>query len=183
MATAIKETMDPWVRDHDVLKDGNIREHLLMVDVRTPAEYAEVHIPGSLNVPLGDFPGNIGLVKERGIDKQVVLMCRTQNRAMQAYEQMVRAGVPDCHVLEGGISGWVKANHPVLEGRKAISLDRQVRMMAGGLIVIGAVLGFALDPWWHLLPAFVGAGLFYAGMTDSCMMGMLLARLPYNRKS
>lgn len=182
MTTAIKEMGYPLVKDQDVLSEGFIRESLLVVDVRTPAEFAEMHVPGALNVPLSDLTRWMEVVKAHAIDKQVVVMCRTQNRAKLAYEQMVKAGVQGCQILEGGMATWAEANHPVIHGPKAISLERQVRMVAGGLIVVGAVLGFALDPWWHVLSAFVGAGLVHAGFTDSCMMGMLLTRLPFNRR-
>jgi len=181
MAVTITEKRYPWVRDLDVLNNGSIREDLLIVDVRTPAEFAEAHIPGSLNVPLGGLPRSIEGVKRMSLGKQVVLMCRTQNRAKLAYEQLVEAGVQDCHVLEGGITKWMEANHRVIRGKNTISLERQVRMVAGALVALGVLLGVTVHPWFHTVPAVVGVGLFHAGLTDSCYMALALARFPYNK--
>ena len=88
----------------------------------------------------------------------------------------------NCHLLEGGIHAWKAAGHPVVQGRRGISLEGQVRMVAGVLIVIGVILGVAVNPWFLVLPAGVGAGLFHAGYTDSCLMGLALAKLSFNRR-
>jgi hypothetical protein len=84
-------------------------------------------------------------------------------------------------VLEGGLVAWQEAGHPVVEGKAHVSLERQVRIAAGALACIGGVLAVAVSPWFGLLPAFIGAGLVYAGVTDRCGMAMVLAKLPYNR--
>ena len=183
MALTITENVYPWVGHHEVFKHGQVQEDLLVVDVRTSAEYAEIHIPGSWNVPLADLPHCLEDVRARAAGKSVVLMCRTQNRAKLAYDQLRLAGMEQCLILEGGMVKWAEAHLPVLHGAKTVSLERQVRMAAGALIVVGFLLGIVIHPGWHVLPAMVGVGLFYAGLTDSCMMGMLLARLPFNRRA
>ena len=180
----MKMTIDnvyPWVRQEDVMANGALRKDLCMVDVRTPSEFGEMHIPGALNIPLADLRMKVDVVKIQAQGNPVVLMCRTQNRATMAYEQLEKAGVPNCHVLEGGMAAWDEAKHPVVRGQKGMSLERQVRMLAGAVIVLGVLLGFVIHPWLHVFPAVVGAGLFHAGMTDSCMMAMLLSKLPFNR--
>jgi hypothetical protein len=86
-------------------------------------------------------------------------------------------------VLDGGVEGWTAAGRPVKRGRKTISLERQVRIAAGAMALVGAVLGFLVHPAWNVIPAFVGAGLIFAGVTDWCGMAMVLARMPWNNMS
>ena len=64
-----------------------------------------------------------------------------------------------------------------------MSLERQVRIAAGTLAAAGGFLALLVSPWFAAIPAFVGTGLVFAGVTDTCAMGLLLARLPYNRTS
>jgi hypothetical protein len=85
------------------------------------------------------------------------------------------------HVLEGGVNGWIAAGQPVVRGPERVSLERQVRIVAGGLAAVGSALALAVSPWFALLPAFIGSGLVVSGLTNTCTMGLLLARLPYNR--
>ena len=83
--------------------------------------------------------------------------------------------------VEGGTTACVEAGLPVVRGKKAISLERQVRIAAGLLVLLGVLLGFLVHPVLFGLSAFVGAGLVFAGVTDFCGMGMLLARMPWNQ--
>ena len=62
-----------------------------------------------------------------------------------------------------------------------MSLERQVRIAAGLLVVIGSALGAFVDQRWIGLAAFVGTGLIFAGVTDTCGMAMLLGKLPWNQ--
>jgi hypothetical protein len=112
-------------------------------------------------------------------ERELVLVCRTGARARLAASQLPGFRT---RVLEGGLVAWQEAGHPVVEGRAHMSLERQVRVAAGALACTGGVLAVAVSPWFGLLPAFVGAGLVYAGITDRCGMAMLLAKLPYNRR-
>ncbi|MEN9247837.1 MAG: DUF2892 domain-containing protein, partial [Gloeomargarita sp. GMQP_bins_69] len=63
-----------------------------------------------------------------------------------------------------------------------ISLFRQVQIVAGSLVLLGTILGATVSPWFLLLSGFVGAGLVFAGVTNTCALGMLLAKLPYNQR-
>lgn len=83
--------------------------------------------------------------------------------------------------VEGGTLAWEGAGLPVVRGRRVISLERQVRIAAGALVVAGVLLGWLVHPAFLGLSAFVGAGLVFAGVTDTCGMGLLLARMPWNR--
>ena len=179
--TTVEEKVYPWVRAQDILQDGKVRMDFQLVDVRTPAEFGEVHVPGALNVPLADVASHLSELKAKSEQGPIVLMCRTKNRIKLAYDQLNQFGVNNCHLLEGGIVAWKVAGHPVVQGERAISLEGQVRMVAGAMIVLGVILGVTVNPWFLAIPAGVGAGLFQAGYTDSCLMGTILAKLPFNR--
>ncbi len=157
---------------------------LPLVDVRTPVEFAEVHVPAARNEPLDRFDpaqlfGPGGLPK----DQPVYILCRSGARAAKAADKMVRAGLTNGVVVTGGTLAWQEAGLPVERGTvKVISLERQVRIVAGSLVVTGVVLAQLVNPWFIGLSAFVGAGLVFAGITDFCGMGLLLARLPWNSR-
>jgi rhodanese-related sulfurtransferase len=147
----------------------------LVIDVRMPAEYRAVHLEPSRCVPLDELAGRR---RELPRDRELVLVCRTGARARLAAAEL---GDFRTRVLDGGLVAWQEAGHPVVEGKAHVSLERQVRIAAGALACAGGVLAATVSPWFGLLPAFVGGGLVYAGVTDRCGMAMLLARLPYNR--
>ncbi len=182
MTKSLREMEFRWIRSHEIVDASRRQVERILVDVRTPGEFEEAHIPDSTNVPLADLEQVLADLERKAQDKQVVLVCRTHNRVKVAFNHLVQAGLTNCHMLEGGITGWIADGHPVIRGRKAISLERQVRMVVGVLVVIGAAMGAFLSPWFFIVPAAVGAGLFHAGLTDSCFMGMVLAQLPFNRK-
>lgn len=156
------------------------RPDVRLLDVRTPGEYEAVHIHGAYNVPL-DTLGEHGEEIRATVNEPVVLVCQSGARARRAEEALRSAGMPNLHVLDGGVNGWVAAGNRVHRGAPRISLERQVRVAAGALAATGAVLALLVNPLFALLPAFVGSGLVFAGVTDTCGMAMLLSRLPYNR--
>jgi rhodanese-related sulfurtransferase len=158
---------------------------LTLLDVRTPVEYAEVHVREARNVPLDGLDPR-GLFAsgqiQRGI--KVYLICRTDSRSRDAAGIFLRYGFDQTVVIEGGTSAWIKAGLPVERGVvKVISLERQVRIAAGVLVVLGVVLGWLIHPFFYGVSAFVGAGLVFAGVSDWCGMGLLIAKLPWNRKA
>ena len=169
-----------------VLKATELEELLLerpdvrLLDVRTPGEYETVHIRGAYNVPL-DTLGEHAEEIRATVDEPVVLVCQSGSRARKAEEALKGAGMPNLHVLDGGVNGWVAAGKPVRRGAQRISLERQVRIVAGALAATGGLLALAANPLFAVLPAFIGSGLVFAGVTDTCAMGMVLSRLPYNR--
>ncbi len=153
----------------------------LFLDVRTPAEFQEVHIQGAVLQPLSDL--NPSKVQELTAGKSgCVVVCRSGGRARQASEKLISSGISNVVVLEGGVSAWDSAGLPVVRGKKTISLERQVRIAAGGLVFIGSLLGYLVNPAWTALSAFVGAGLVFAGITDTCGMGLLLGKMPWNTR-
>jgi rhodanese-related sulfurtransferase len=148
----------------------------LVVDVRLPAEYGAVHLEPSVSLPLDELGRRRG---ELPSGRDLVLVCRTGARARIAAAQLSGAPV---RVLEGGIVAWQEGGHLVVVGKEHVSLERQVRVAAGALAGVGGVLALAASPWFGLLPAFVGAGLVFAGITDRCGIALLLGKLPYNRR-
>ena len=154
-------------------------EALVLIDVRTPAEFGEVHVPFAVNVPLDRITPES--VREAANGAPVYVICRSGQRAKNACEQLARGGVDNLTLVEGGTQGWVDAGLEAVRGKKAISLERQVRIAAGALVVLGSALAWFVHPAWLALPAFVGAGLVFAGVTDTCGMAMLLAKMPWNQ--
>ena len=151
-----------------------------LLDVRTAGEYASVHIGGAYNVPLDTLREHSREIGASGEDP-LVLVCRSGQRAGRAEEALRAAGLPNLHVLDGGMNAWVAAGLPIVQGSKKLSLERQVRIAAGAIAAAGGLLAATLHPVFGWVAAFVGGGLVFAGITDTCGMAMLLARLPYNR--
>jgi len=155
-------------------------EPVQLIDVRTPAEYREVHVGFANSVPL-DQMDCARITRERGnSNAPLYVICRSGNRARQACEKLMAAGCTQVVNVEGGTTAWEQAGLPVVRGQKMMSLERQVRIAAGALVLTGALLSF-IHPYWAGLAAFVGAGLMFAGITDTCGMGMVLARMPWNQ--
>ena len=155
-----------------------------LIDVRTPFEFQEVHLDFARNVPLDQLePDKLLSQRKAKPDEPIYLICKTGQRGQKACEKIRKAGFENVVNVEGGTTACVEAELPVSKGKKVMSLERQVRIAAGSLVVIGVVLGLALNPWFYGLAAFVGAGLVFAGVTDTCGMGMLIAKMPWNRVS
>ncbi|MEV4492957.1 rhodanese-like domain-containing protein [Micromonospora coxensis] len=150
-----------------------------LLDVRTPGEFETSHIPGAYNVPLD-------LLKEhreelrRHLDEDVVLICRSGARATQAGQTLAGAGLPNLKVLDGGMMAWQAAKAPIKQGAPRWDLERQVRLVAGSIVLV-SILASVFVPGLKWVAAFIGAGLTFAALTNTCAMGMLLGKLPYNR--
>lgn len=151
-----------------------------LIDVRTPAEFREIHVAFARNVPLDRLDAG-AVAARRDASRPLYVICRSGSRGKQACEKLRNSGLADVVNVEGGTLAWDQAGLPVVRGKKTISLERQVRIAAGLLVLAGAGLGYFVDPLWIGLSAFVGAGLVFAGVTDTCGMGMMLARMPWNQ--
>jgi rhodanese-related sulfurtransferase len=158
---------------------------LLLLDVRTPVEYAEVHVPQAQNIPLDTLnPTEFFASHSLSRQQPVYIICRNGARAAKAAEKFAAGGFHNGVVVEGGTLGWVEAGLHVERGKvKVISLERQVRIAAGAFVLTGVILSCFVHPAFIGLSAFVGAGLVFAGITDYCGMGLLLAKLPWNRSA
>jgi len=156
-----------------------------VIDVRTAAEYGACHVDGAKLFPLQDLSvAKVLLEAEKGEGNgPIYVLCKAGGRAMKAAEKIAPETLRDVIVVDGGTDACVACDMPVNTGKEAMSLERQVRIAAGSLVVIGAALGTWVNPGFYGLSAFVGAGLVFAGITDTCAMGMLIARMPWNQSS
>lgn len=153
-----------------------------LIDVRTPMEFQEVHATVARNVPLDQLdPAAVWKSRQCGADAPLYVICRSGSRGQQACQKFLQAGFTSVVNVEGGTLAWDKCGLPVQRGKKAVSLQRQVQMIAGSLIILGVVLGWTVHTAWSALSLAMGAGLFMTGVTDSCLMGMMLAKMPWNR--
>ena len=153
----------------------------ILVDVRTPAEFREIHATGAQLVPL-DILDRPAVEAVRGANSgPVYLLCASGIRATKAAEKLRLAGLADVVVVEGGTNAWATAGLPVVRGKKTISIERQVRIGAGSLVVAGVLLGWFVRREFFWLSGFVGAGLVFAGVTDFCGIAIVLAKAPWNR--
>jgi rhodanese-related sulfurtransferase len=150
-------------------------------DVRTPAEFESSHIDGSLNVPLDVLSDHGSKIAEQlDPNRDVVLVCRSGQRSSQAAELLQGEGVTGGTILENGITDWEAQGYEVNRGVQRWDLERQVRLVAGS-IVLSSVLGSTLVPRLKWLAAAIGGGLTYAAVSNTCAMGTALSKLPYNR--
>jgi rhodanese-related sulfurtransferase len=153
-----------------------------LIDVRTPAEYRELHAEPARLVPLDALdPDALLAARGRAEDMPLYVICRTGGRAQKACEKLRAAGCRNVVNVAGGTLAWERSGLPVVRGKKSVSLERQVRIAAGSLVFAGTLLGAFVHPAWLVVPAFVGAGLVFAGVTDTCGMGMVLAKMPWNQ--
>ena len=156
-----------------------------IVDVRTPGEFADVHIPGSHNVPLDlleEHRRELAENLDADADADVVLVCRSGARAGRAERALAGAGLSGLHVLDGGLAAWESAGGELVRGEGTWDLERQVRLVTGSIVLIG-IIASTVVPQAKWLSAGIGAGLTGAALTDTCALGMLLSKLPHNRRN
>ncbi|MFC9594028.1 rhodanese-like domain-containing protein [Streptomyces sp. NPDC056944] len=161
---------------HRLVQEGHAPR---LLDVRTPGEFRTAHIAGSYNVPLSTLREHRAELRSH-LDEEVVLVCRSGQRAKEAEQALAQAGLPNLRVLEGGITAWEAASAPVERGPERWDMERQVRLVAGSAVLATGLIGIAV-PGIHLIGTAIGAGLTYAALSNSCAMGVLLSKLPYNR--
>ncbi|MEI8213439.1 MAG: rhodanese-like domain-containing protein [Planctomycetota bacterium] len=151
-----------------------------IVDVRTPGEFRSVHIDGAVNIPIDSVSADSIRSALHANPKELWVVCQKGSRSARACEKLLQEGL---HVLsiDGGTEACIASGIPVVRGRGAISIDRQVRIVAGGLTLLGVVLGALVNPAFYGLSAFIGGGLVFAGVSDWCGMAKLLAVFPWNR--
>jgi len=149
------------------------------LDVRSTLEYSQLHIKDSINVPIDMLSARIDELSH--FRQSYIVLCRTGNRSAMAADMLMQSGMPGVKLLRGGITDWQKERLPVEKGEGGISLERQVRIIAGCLVFLGIIMSLTVHRAFILLPIFVSCGLIYAGLTDFCFMGMLLMKLPFNK--
>lgn len=175
-ATKRVTTIDP-IEVKELIDTGY---NLDLIDVRTPAEFRGCHAQIARNIPLDTLDVD-SVIAERGDNPEpIYFICRSDSRGKKACEAFLAAGYEPVVNVAGGTVAWEDLGLPVVCGKQTISLEQQVRIAAGALVLAGLGLSF-LSPWWLTLSAFVGGGLVFAGVTDSCGMAMLLAKMPWNQ--
>jgi rhodanese-related sulfurtransferase len=150
-----------------------------LIDIRGADEHARERIAGAVNVPLDrlcDLPCD---------GRPVVFHCKSGMRTAASAAQLgAAAGGAKAYILAGGIDGWRRAGQPTLTDRsQPLEIMRQVQITAGALVLIGVLLGLFVAPGFLGLPAFVGAGLMFAGVSGWCGMANLLRVMPWNRRT
>ncbi len=164
---------------HDLEQLRASKAGVVLMDVRTPAEFNELRAAGARLMPLDRL--DVEVVRAASsVDEPVYVLCRTGGRAETAAQKLCAAGV-DAVVVEGGTLAWEAAGLPVKRGRKVMSVERQVRIGAGSLVLIGVLLGWLVYPAFFVLSGFVGAGLVFAGVSGFCGMAYVLGRMPWNQ--
>ncbi len=164
------------------LMESNGHDCAEIIDVRTPVEFREVRAVTARNVPLDVLdPHTIMKDRNGSADEPLYVICKAGMRAEKARQKFAAAGFTQVINIEGGTDAWANAGLPVVRGKKAVSLERQVRIAAGFIVLVGAMLGIFVHPGFAGISAFVGAGLMFAGITDSCPMGMMIGRMPWNQ--
>jgi rhodanese-related sulfurtransferase len=163
---------------------GLTRNHPIdLIDVRTTAEFRSVHLPDARSLPLDRVTAD-AVRSSRPTDAQgpTYVICKSGGRSKQAIDRLARED-PSLELtrVEGGTDAAIERGVEVVRGRQTMSLERQVRIAAGALVAVGTAAGGFVTPWALVVPAFVGCGLVFAGLTGTCGMGMMLARMPWNR--
>lgn len=158
-------------------------EFVELIDVRTPAEFRTVHAEMARNVPLDQLQPQALVAERTDQSAPLYLICQAGTRGAKAAERFIQAGYENVVNVEGGTRAWAQAGLPVVRGKTTMSLERQVRIAAGAIVLVSALMGIVVHPYFSAIAAFVGGGLMFAGLTDTCAMGMLIARMPWNQIS
>ncbi len=167
--------------DAVTLKQWLDHNQVILIDVREPSEYAAERIDGAKLFPLSRFDINQLPLDQ---DKDIVLQCQTGNRSAQVAQQLLASGIASVTHLDGGLNSWKQQGYPVRVNRNApISMPRQVQIITGSIIVITTILGALVSPLFLIVSGLAGAGLVFSGVSNTCPMANLLAKLPYNQIS
>ncbi len=174
------------LKANDFIDEFKRNKNLLIVDLRTPAEVASERLDNCIHLPIDEL--NETALKQHienksmTADEPVYLLCQSGARANMAVAKLNKCDDISFVVLEGGLNALKQHGIDIKndDSRNIISLERQVRISAGLLILLTSMLGFIVHPMFYILTALIGAGLTFAGITDICMMGMVLARMPWN---
>ena len=177
----------PTVSPEQVFERKSQGDVVHLIDVRTPGEFSALHADGARLCPLERFDSaavdaSLGLDQQSaGNTESLYLVCRSGARAAQAAEKLMGRGYQNVYVVAGGTDRWVASGLPVVRGRGVMSLERQVQIAVGLLVMLKVGFGFAVSPVFFFLVALLGGGLVFAGLTQNCAMAKLIARMPWNQ--
>jgi len=164
----------------DALELAGKNLQVKLLDVRSALEFSQVHIKDSINVPIDMLSAKINDLSQA--KQSYIVLCRTGNRSPMAADMLMQSGIHGIKVMQGGMERWQKEKLPVIKGEGGVSLERQVRLIAGSLVLFGIIMAWLLHWAFIFISVFVSCGLIFSGLTDNCLMGMLLMKLPYNKK-
>lgn len=174
--------VSPMALSHRLKSDSQVA----LLDVRSPAEYRSGHIPGAQLAPLDELKGSNASDMANGAglraDNPIYLTCQAGVRAEQAAQVLHEAGLTHLALVQGGTVAWQKAGLPVKRCGSALSLERQVQIAVGSLLILKVFFGFTVHELFFVAGAVIGAGLITAGLTRWCGMAQLIARMPWNRR-
>lgn len=160
------------------------KEEGFLLDVRTPGEFSRLHAASAVNVPLPQLSAATLQQLEAAKGKRIYVLCHSGARAERACALLEQQGLPaQTFRVEGGTAAWAAAGLPVVRGSGVIALDRQVRIAAGSLVLLGFVLSRLVMPEFLYLSVFIGCGLVFSGLSGWCGMAHLLAVMPWNQKA
>ena len=165
------ETLQSWTAEH---------QDLVVIDVRSAAEFQSLHIRGSYNVPLSLLSEHTDELATR-LGSRVVLVCQSGARAEQARQRLAASGMGAAYVLTGGVPGFEAAGGDVVKGKARWDLERQVRLVAGSLVVLGLAGGKFVSPKIRMLAGAIGTGLTFSAATNTCAMGQVISAMPWNK--
>ncbi|WP_353710661.1 rhodanese-like domain-containing protein [Arthrobacter sp. K5] len=171
VTTLAPETLRSWILEH---------QDLVVIDVRSAAEFESMHIRGSYNVPLPLLSEHTNDLAAR-LGGRVVLACQSGARAEQARQRLARAGIETAYVLTGGVPAFAAAGGDVVKGKNRWDIERQVRLAAGSLVVLGLAGGKFVSPKIRTLAGIIGTGLTFSAATNTCAMGKAISAMPWNR--
>lgn len=160
----------------DRLKSGAA----VLVDIRNPDEYAREHIPGSISLPVSALD-RADLKLKAG--QQAIFHCKSGMRTNSNCAILAQQVEGEAFMLDGGLDAWRALGLPTAKDSSApLEINRQVQITAGGLILLGVLLGWFVSPAGFGLSAFIGAGLMFAGISGWCGMATVLQAMPWNRR-
>ncbi|MFE5188730.1 rhodanese-like domain-containing protein [Streptomyces sp. NPDC056628] len=167
------------------IDEARTRLHeLIIIDVRTPGEYAGGHLPGALNIPLDQIQRALPDIRHAADRGDILVVCASGARSENAGRILAEHGVTAA-TLSGGTGAWAADGHelhrPQGAARATWGMERQVRLTAGVLVLLGLLLGHVVHPAFQLLSAGIAGGLVFSALTNTCGMAAVLAQLPHNR--
>ncbi|MER6675215.1 rhodanese-like domain-containing protein [Streptomyces sp. NPDC000983] len=160
-------------------------DELTVIDVRTPGEFRSGHVPGAVNIPLDHVGRALPEIRHAAGRGEILVVCASGARSENACRLLAGHGIPTA-TLVGGTGAWAADGHDLHTpaagpARSGWSMERQVRLTAGTVVLLGLVLGLLVHPAFQLLSAGIAAGLVFSALTNTCGMAAVLARLPHNR--
>jgi rhodanese-related sulfurtransferase len=173
-------TMISPAQAHDLLKK---EENCALVDVRTYMENQAMNVEGGILAPVQDLDPKVFFEQHPGLkDKKLLLLCKGGTRSKAAGVKFTKAGFENLAVIEGGITAWNEAKLPVkITETKVISIDRQTRIAIGTMVMVFTLLGAFVHPGFLIGAGFMGCGLIFAGVTDTCGLALIIAKMPWNK--